>query len=112
VESEISAMDINVTSVEEWLESLDLGAYWPAFEKSGYDDLETVEELTEHELKTDIEGIKPGHIKKLVKQIALLKSSQGSSRQSLSGDGSDQAMSPPAVRGARGDREKVMLGDK
>jgi len=59
VENEIATLD-SVASVEEWLSTLELSEYWPAFEKAGYDDLDTVMDLTEAEIRDDISIAKPG----------------------------------------------------
>ena len=69
-------MDDDVTmviDVESWLESLELGEYWPLFEAAGYDDLDTVQDMTEEDLVNDVKIVKKGHVKKLVSNIQKLK---------------------------------------
>ena len=52
--------------VDMWLASIDMEEYTLLFKDAGYDDMETVAELTESELLT-IGITKGGHIKKLLK---------------------------------------------
>ena len=59
--------------VETWLQRLGLSQYWPLFEESGYDDLDTVADMTEDELINHVKVGKQGHVKKLLTNIARLK---------------------------------------
>ena len=110
VEAELDAMEDDVTmvmDVEGWLQSLQLAEYWPAFETAGYDDLDTVMDMTEEDVLNDVKVEKGGHVKKLVKNIEKLK--QNSKRQPSIpelglGGAAATAASPitPAVRHRKG----------
>jgi hypothetical protein len=92
-----------VVDVEGWLQSLQLAEYWPAFETAGYDDLDTVMDMTEEDLNdVGIKVGKGGHVK-LVKNIEKLK--QNFTRQPSipqldlrSAAASAASLSTPAVR--------------
>ena len=78
VEPQLDAMEdtaylVAEPDVEAWLQRLGLSQYWPLFEESGYDDLDTVADMTEDELINHVKVGKRGHVKKLLTNIAKLK---------------------------------------
>jgi hypothetical protein len=94
VEAELDALDDDVTmavDVESWLVSLGLGEYWTLFENAGYDDLDTVQDMTEEDLVNDVNIVKKGHVKKLLTNIQKLKAN---SKRSMSSVSIDQVASP------------------
>jgi hypothetical protein len=88
VEAELDAMDDDdlVIDVESWLQSLELGEYWTLFENAGYDDLDTVQDMTEEDLVNDVKIVKKGHVKKLLTNIQKLKANAKRSMSTVSID--------------------------
>lgn len=107
VEAELEAMDYDVTmvvDVESWLQSLQLAEYWPVFEAAGYDDLETVMDMSEADIQNDLKIEKVGHVRKLVKKVAELKASNGKrsvGNISLADVGSPKSAASPATPAIR-----------
>ena len=89
VEAELDALEDDaamVVDVESWLTSLHLGEYWTLFESAGYDDLDTVADMTEEDLVNDVNIVKKGHVKKLLTNIQKLKANSKRSTSSVSID--------------------------
>ena len=89
VEAELDALEDDVAmvvDVESWLASLHLGEYWTLFESAGYDDLDTVADMTEEDLVNDVNIVKKGHVKKLLTNIQKLKANSKRSTSSVSID--------------------------
>lgn len=66
--------------MEEWLLCIGLPSYTPLFLRAGYDDLETcMGELDGAALELEVGVAKPGHRKKLLKELAVLRASHAGS---------------------------------
>jgi len=65
--------------VWDWLCSIQLKEYYQDFIDNGFDDLETIADLNEDEVRAVFRTSKFGHLKKLVTQINALKSAHRSS---------------------------------
>jgi hypothetical protein len=104
---EIDAMGDDVTmvvSVQGWLESIGLQEYWSKFESAGYDDLDTVSDMSEAELGTDLGVDKVGHVKKLAKEIKKLKTTRRAS--SVSDLASPMPTKNPIAPGSKPSRQR------
>jgi hypothetical protein len=64
------------SSVSDWLESNGMAQYITDFDDAGYDDLDTIADMAETDL-LDAGVSKPGHVKRMVKNIQDLRREMG-----------------------------------
>eukprot|EP01051_Picozoa_sp_SAG22_P009675 SAG22_NODE_823_length_6993_cov_6.116913_2_plen_311_part_00 len=100
IENEIGAMSGSPTTADAWMRSIGMFDYWPLFDDAGYDDLDTISDMTQEDI-TDAGVAKPGHVKKLQKYIAELRTAQGKLPLDEDDGGDDMQQAVPQSSAAK-----------